>query len=176
MRLFFFLVALIFSSNAAPADARLALAAFDGICVSTGARLSVIEKMAAGTGAKAVPNEVLAADAAVAEHGGKGFVFTQGNYRFIAIATPIGSCSILAPLLPKQDVIAHLERNYSLSKPFIEFSGPQVRYLYRIIEPSIHSGGYVSLMFPKEGEDATMFSIGFIAQQAAAKLRIGKRQ
>ena len=172
--LFAHLLLIFLPSHAAPPQD--ALAAFDGLCVGTGADLSTIEKMATAAGAKPVPPEVLNHDPVIATSGGKGFAFNRNGSRFIVTATPTGTCSMLLFGIKAPAMRSLVEANYSLAKPHIESSGTQVNTLFRITAPSMYAGGYLMIGEPKPGFGAdNLVTLGFIPASAAAKLRIGQR-
>ncbi|MBH2019141.1 hypothetical protein [Polaromonas sp.] len=155
---------------ASPAEA---LIAFDGLCIGTDAELAVIEGMASAAGAKQVPQSVIAQDPAVARAGGKGFSFQRGKLRFMVVATPNGTCSILLKNIPHVEFRKSLEKNYPLARPYIDASGPQTVSLYRIVDPSVYSGGYIMLTVPKEGFGADGYmSVGFISPSAAKRFGV----
>jgi hypothetical protein len=150
-----------------------ALIAFDGLCVGTDADLAVIERMASAAGAKPVAQSVIAQDPAVARVGGKGFYFQREKLRFMVIATPTGTCSILLQNVPHTEFRKSLENNYPLARPYVDTSGPQTVSLYRIVDPSVHSGGYIMLTVPKDGFSADGYlSVGFISPKAAKRIRM----
>lgn len=148
-------------------DAQDILQAFDWICISTDAKIVTIEKMAKSSGAKKLPPEALAWDQAIAVHGGNGYAFKINSLRFGVAVTKIGTCAIAIPLnTQKFEIIQIFEKNYLLTKPFIEESGPQIRYFYKIIEPSIYAGGFLFFIFPKPEFLQGGFVVGYISEKA----------
>jgi hypothetical protein len=154
---------------ASPADA---IAAFDGHCVATGASLPVIERMALASKARPVPKEVVDQDPAAARFGGKGFGFLTGSIRFVVIATERNTCAVVLIGEDPSAITAIVERTYPLAKPHVETAGPQVTRMYRLLQPSVLAGGYLSVTVPKPGFGADgLVSIGYIPAEAAEALR-----
>lgn len=167
---------LIVASAGVGASPAQALAAFAGLCIGSDGDLATIEKMATAAGAKAIPAEVVNQDPAIARSGGKGFAFNRGDLRFALTATYNGACSILFEDVKATGLQVLLEKNYPLAKPFVETAGPQTNTMYRITDPSIHSGSYIMLTVPKPGFGIDRYlSLGFIPKAAAARMGIGRK-
>ena len=153
--------------RASPQDA---LTAFDGLCVATDGKLALIEKLAKSKGAKSLPKEALAGDIAFSRFGGKGFAFQDGSFKYAVVATNIGTCSVLVMESSVESLVSLIERNYALSKPYVESSGPQIVRMYKAVETSSLAGSKISIMAPKAGfTEKPYYSIGFIPVSAKGK-------
>jgi hypothetical protein len=155
-----------------PGSPQEVLVSFDGLCVGTDGELSVIEKMAAASNAKQAPEEFTNQDPSMARNGGRAFIFKRGAFQFVIAATPLGTCSLLGRVLDQQKLRKLVESNYPLANPHVDNSGPQTVWLYRVIQPSVHEGGYIMVNIPKPGFEANSYvSLGFIPRKAAVNVR-----
>lgn len=144
---------------------------FDGMCVGTSARLATVEKMVLASGAKPIPQNAVDQDAAVAQHGGKGFIGKRGDVKYALIVTTIGSCAVMAQGLDPKKMQAVLVKNYPLAQRHVESAGAQVNTLYQFTAPSASEGDYVMFGVPKPGMGADgAIVLSFITEAGAAKI------
>jgi hypothetical protein len=135
--------------------------------------LKVIEKVALAAGGNEIPPNVMNADRAVAEFGGKGFILQRNGKRYSVAATPNRACSVIAQDVQAAEVRRLLLANYPLTLPQSDSSGPQVVTIWRGGAPSRLEGAAVTLNAAKPGFGVdNAVSLGYIPASAAKKLGI----
>lgn len=150
--------------QANPADA---IALFDALCIGTGGNITLIEKMAIAAGGKLIPPQVMYADQAIAQYGGKGFALKRNGKTYSVAATPNRACSVMAQDVHATEVQRLLVENYPLSKPERDSSGTQNVTLWHIVAPSRLEGGVVVLNAAKSGFGVdNAISLGYIPANA----------
>jgi len=154
-------------ATASPSDLLMLM---DSLCIGTDNNPATIEKMAKARGGKPLPASVMNADPVAAKVGGKGFRLTINGEKFAVMATNNGACSILGQGLKADDVKQLVAKNYPVLKPAEESSGPQTMTLWKIAEPSVHKGAFISMNAAKDGFGADgAVSLGFLPAKLAQK-------
>mgnify|MGYP003584568059 FL=1 len=162
------LMAFAGSSTASPADA---IALFDAMCIGTEGNVSVIEKMVLAAGGKEIPPNVMNADRAIAEFGGKGFTLERNGNRYSIAATPNHACSVVAKNVHAAEARRLLLANYPLTLPQSDSSGPQAVTMWRMGAPSRFEGAAVTLNVTKPGFGVdNAVSFGYLPVSAVKKL------
>lgn len=143
------------------------IALLDGLCIATQGELAVVEKMVKAIGGREIPQNTITADQAIARNGGKGFLISRNNEKFMVGITANGACSILAKNGNRKAIQEMLEKNYSLSTRQETSFGPQVITTWNMREPKSFAGSKIALISAKPGYGADgAISVGYIPPQA----------